>query len=248
MNNLSKYSDKQLKCYRVIILTCGMLIIFLSILLLFVDVFFGLILLILGLLAIKVTQTYKTELKRRESERTRPTIERTNESLNCDSSDIESFLPTVDNVQVSPKHITEHYNIAGTSYRQKQIKELGEENLDYGMSKAEIVEYFMYDEKIYQLSFSPDSVVLEEEPDNEHDPNAIKVLIDNVHVGYIKKENCLHVKNLINECKIKSISADVHGGKYKIVNSDYDFNKDKDIYELEKGETDFFVSIDITLK
>lgn len=243
MNNLSKYTDKQLKNYRIAIILLGTIIIFLSILLLFVDVFWGLVFLIFGLLSIKVTQTYKAELNRRESERTKTTMESTNES-----SDIEFLPPTVDKVPISPKPITEHYNIAGTSYRQKQIKELGEENLDYGMSKSEIIECFMCDEKIYQLSFSPDSVILEEEPDNEHDPNAIKVLIDNVHVGYIKRENCIHVKKLINEGKINSISADVYGGKYKIVTSDYDFVKDKDTYELEKDETDFFVSIDITLK
>ena len=148
------------------------------------------------------------------------------------------------------KHIPieEHHIVAGTSYRQKEIFSLGYNNADYDMTKREIIDFGMEDDKIFKLCFSPTRVLLEEEPDNQYDPNAVKVIIDNVHVGYVKKGSCSHVKKLIREDKINSICAEIYGGKYKVVYSDYDEEKDKDIYTLERGEHNFAISIYITLK
>lgn len=276
MNNLSKYSDKQLKNYRVVILTLGMLIIFLSILLLFVDVFFGLVFLILGLLCIKVTQTYKNELNRRETERSRKTTDEKTSAARVIKSDIPTTSePVIDldivkavmdksvennnaenheihsetvESDIKTKPSKEHHKIAGTSYRQNEIKSLGSENFEYQMSKSEIIDCGMEDTKIFELEFDANRVELIEEPDNEYDPKAVKVVIDGAHVGYIKKGSCSRIKKLLKDDKIASISANIFGGKYKLVYSDYDYDKDKDIYTLEKGIMDFFVSIDITLK
>lgn len=252
MNTLAKYTDKQLKTYRIIILTSGITICVLSILLLFESVFLGLLFFIPGLIGVRVAKAYKIELKFRASKQTQISPKGTNVTSDINLSDNEFFPSSFEDsaIPATPvkKNITEHYNIVGTSYRQKAIKELGVENLDYGMSKTDIIEFGMCDERIYQLSFFPESVVLEEEPDNEHDPNAIKLLIDNIHVGYIKRGDCSHIKKLIKDNQIDSISANIFGGKYKIVNWDYDCVKDKDSYELEKDETDFFVSIDIILR
>lgn len=250
MNTLAKYSDKQLKTYRIIILTIGIINCVLSILLLSESVFLGLLFLIPSLIGLKIAKAYKIELKFRASKQAQMSPEEINITSDISLSDSEFSSAEEIAIPATPvkKNVTEHYNIVGTSYRQKAIKELGIENLDYGMSKTDIIEFGMCDEKIYQLSFFPESVVLEEEPDNEHDPNAIKLLIDNIHVGYIKRSDCSHIKQLIKDNQIDSISANIFGGKYKIVNWDYDCAKDKDSYELEKDETDFFVSIDIVLR
>lgn len=142
----------------------------------------------------------------------------------------------------------EHHKLAGTSFRQNDIIELGEENDCYTWTKKEIVEYGMEDENIYQLIFSPESVELIEEPDNEYDPNAVKVVIDGIHVGYIKKGSCSHIKKLIKENKIIEITGEILGGKYKRVSSDYDLMEDKTTYSLERDEHDFFVSIYLKIK
>ena len=46
-----------------------------------------------------------------------------------------------------------------------------------------------------------------------------------MHVGYIKKGSCTHVKNLLKSGKIAKIDAEIHGGKYKLLYSEYDEDK-----------------------
>lgn len=265
MNNLSKYTDKQLKCYRVIILTLGIILILFSLLLLFVNVFFGLIFLIFAIFGITVANAYKYELKRRKAEcsqvikssipiHSEPVIDLDIVKAVMDES-VEYKIAENDEKQsdsiemdIKTKTSKEHHKIAGTSYRQKEIKSLGSENFEYQMSKTDIIDCGMEGVKIYELYFAPSKVELIEEPDNKYDPKAIKVIVDDIHVGYIKKGSCSHIKKLLKDDKIASISANIFGGKYKLVYSDYDYDKDKDIYTMEKGIMDFFVSIDITLK
>ena len=110
----------------------------------------------------------------------------------------ESVVPTMS----KSKNKFEKHHVAGTYYKKEEILELAEENPDYFCTKKELEEMVDSYEKIYEYSFFPGKVELIEEPDNEHDPNAIKVMIDNVHVGYIKKSSCSHVKKLIHEDKI----------------------------------------------
>lgn len=145
------------------------------------------------------------------------------------------------------KRVSEHYKIAGTSYRQKEIESLGIENELYNCSKSELIDDYIIDEKIYQYDFFDLEVSLIEEPDNAFDPNAIKVVINGVHVGYIKKGSCSHIKKLIHQQKIVDITAEIGGGKYKYISSDYDYEKEKDVYRLEKNTTNYFVSIDLTI-
>lgn len=145
----------------------------------------------------------------------------------------------------SPTFKTENFHIAGTSFRQKEIEQLGHENPLYHDTKRELVDSGEIEEKIYLYEFFPTKVELIPEPDNEHDPNAIKVVIDGTHVGYIKKGSCPHVKKLLASGKIIDIDADIHGGKYKIIYEDYDYEKDKEVYEMETDKTDYFVSVSI---
>lgn len=232
----SVYSDKQLTLYKYLFFICGILILIGGLLLLFVSVFLGLFFIALGIIEIRASEMYKAELLKRK----------------CDSA-CSNFVPLEKNSNTTSSDLalgvnTEHHNIAGVSFRQKEIKSLGEKNDYYSMSKRELVDECMYDEDIYQLEFSPSSVELVEEPENEYDPNAIKVIVDCVHVGYIKKGSCSHIKKLLHENRILNITADIHGGKYKRISCEYDFDSDKDTYELETGETDFFVSIYLELK
>ena len=51
--------------------------------------------------------------------------------------------------------------------------------------------------------YSPDvmntgTITLEREPTNIYDPNAIKVLVNNTHVGYVSREDISKVKNMSN--------------------------------------------------
>ena len=140
---------------------------------------------------------------------------------------------------------TENHHVTGTSYRQTEIESLGEDNPIYEYSKRELIDEGYEDEKVYYYDFNPYTVELIEEPDNKFDPNAVKVVIDSVHVGYIKKGSCTHVKNLLKSGRIAKIDAEIHGGKYKILYSEYDEDKDKEVYEVETGESNYYVTVEI---
>lgn len=152
------------------------------------------------------------------------------------------------NTATALKSTGETHRVAGTSYRQEAIESIGEPNEEYRYTKKEIVDEGLEDERIYEMSFTPQNVELVEEPDNPHDANAIKVIIDGTHVGYIKKGSCAHVKNLIGDSKIEKITAEIGGGKYKFVESDYDDEEDKETYTLKTDKTPYYISIHIMTK
>lgn len=138
---------------------------------------------------------------------------------------------------------TENHHVAGTSHYQRELESLGEENPAYEYSKEELVEEGYEDEKVYYYDFSPNTVELVEEPENAYDPNAIKVIVDGVHIGYIKRGSCAHVKQLLHSGKITKISAEIRGGKYKFLYCEYDDEKGKDVYQLECEQSDYYATV-----
>ena len=128
--------------------------------------------------------------------------------------------------------------VAGTSYRQNEIKLLGTQNPDYRLSTAQLAKKKLVDVSIYEYKFKKLKAQLEEEPTNEYDPNAIKVMISGRHVGYIKKGSCTHVKKLIKTNSIKSITAIISGGNYKYIfrcgdgNDSFDCDKTDDLFKI----------------
>lgn len=155
-------------------------------------------------------------------------------------------IPPKNSKPSSSNIITKNYNVAGTSYREESIKNLGVENYEYDLSKKELSEIYDYNQRIYKYNFFITDVVLEPEPTNPHDPEAIKVIADNVHIGYIKQGKCKEVKNLLNSGKELSIHIEIHGGPYKAFYVDYDEDKDKNIYSLEKDTSNFGAKVSIT--
>lgn len=137
--------------------------------------------------------------------------------------------------------VTENFNVAGTSFHQEAIEELGSENSLYEYTKKELIDDGYEDEKIYQYEFFPEKVELVEEPENPHDPNAIKVIVDGAHIGYIKAGSCAHVKKLLRSGTVSDISAEIYGGKFKILSSD----DSGDTYTLDKDSTPFGARVNI---
>ena len=123
---------------------------------------------------------------------------------------------------------TERIRVAGTSYRQKEIEELGEDNPVYSLSVGELREDYE-DERVFALFFD-DKVDLVPEPENEHDKNAIRVEADGVLIGYVPKSKTKRVRELLASPGFRSVSLEIWGGKYK---------RAREGEPLEKGETDF---------
>lgn len=143
---------------------------------------------------------------------------------------------------------TERHHVAGTSFRQEAIESLGDENPIYELTKEELLNEGYEDEKIYYYTFLPMHVSLEEEPENPNDPNAIKVIVDGVHVGYIKKGSCSHIKKLLRSGNIQRVEAEIYGGKYKYLYCEYDEDKDKDVYDIEKDEDPYRVTVELKIE
>lgn len=125
------------------------------------------------------------------------------------------------------------HRVAGTSYHMDEIMKFAHENPDYKLTKKQIISRKMEDTAIGKYVFDPVTVTLEPEPDNPVDKNAIKVLFNGTHIGYIKAGSCSHIHNLMKSNRIESISGRLYGGPSKMVCFYGDSSEDA---ELEKSD------------
>ena len=137
----------------------------------------------------------------------------------------------------------ETHRIAGTSFHESEIPELMIENGDYDMTAAELIDAGFEDERVYKYSETYCTASLEPEPDNQYDPNAVKVYADGVHIGYIKKESAAHVRKLLEENRIRSMSLTISGGPYKTA-----YLNEEDRPRIEKDNQNFSAKLDIFVK
>ena len=137
------------------------------------------------------------------------------------------------------------YKVAGTSYRLDSLMELAEENEEYSYGKERLIEEELTYRRVWKYEFYTGAAELVPEPDNSYDPNAIKVTLSGRHVGYIKAGSCAHLLKLLREGRIGKLYADAGGGPYKYV-SCTDYTEDGDeIYEMEQGETPYYVRLEV---
>lgn len=155
--------------------------------------------------------------------------------------------PKATPTQPSEPSNVERHKVAGVSYRTEELLSLGVTNEDYDLTKKQLIEAGLTDERVYQTDFYPDTCELIPEPENPEDPKAIKVVADGVHIGYIKKGSCAHIHKLLREDRIESVSCDIGGGDYKIVITDYDEDGDE-TYTMEKESTPYYATVTIKVK
>lgn len=140
------------------------------------------------------------------------------------------------------------FPVAGVSFREKAILALAEESEDYKWTKKEIIDECFTDHKIWRYHWRARPVELIPEPDNPYDPNAVKVVVDGAHIGYIKRESCKQILQLLAEDHIRHISCTIGGGPYKAVWEEYDDDADKTTYTLERDEFPIWAKVKITEK
>ena len=146
----------------------------------------------------------------------------------------------------APACKTVSHGVAGANYRQQELLAMGKSNPDYKLDKRGLLKRWPEGVTVYEYTFSPKKAELVPEPENPHDPKAIKVLVDGVHVGYIKAGSCAHIHRLIRENRIQKIEPRIFGGKYKAVFSlDANPQRSED-FDFEKGTTPICVRLEIT--
>ena len=128
------------------------------------------------------------------------------------------------------------FKVAGISRRQRDItNELLSENYEYSQSKKELVDSGMLDIRIYKYDPAVMDASLVFEPDNPKDPNAIKVMVKDIQIGYVPAEKTSAVKKLLDSKQIHSVDCEFYGGPFKTISEDYDDERDKEVYTVEKG-------------
>lgn len=132
------------------------------------------------------------------------------------------------------------HHVTGMSHHMDELMDLAAENADYSLPKKELVDIYSDGERIYKYAFSAGTVELVPEPDNPYDSNAIKVLVDGHHIGYIKKGSTAKVRKQMESGDIVSVSAQIGGGPYKQIAEDDDGE-----YSVERDESPYYVHIKI---
>lgn len=116
---------------------------------------------------------------------------------------------------------TETFKLAGVRHYEDKIMSLLRVNGAFDFSDQELKDLYA-DEKVPEFVPKTDlQVFLEEEPTNQYDSNAVKVLINGVHVGYIKAGSCTHAKNVMAAGIKKIFVKEIAIGRYKYVTEDY---------------------------
>lgn len=112
---------------------------------------------------------------------------------------------------------SESFILAGVRHYEDNIMTLLCENPDYRLSKRDLLDLYVYQAVPQYIPKAKLNVVLEEEPTNQYDPNAIKVLMNGLTVGYIKSGSCAHAKNVIAAGIKKIFVKEIAIGRYKYV-------------------------------
>lgn len=132
------------------------------------------------------------------------------------------------------------HKIAGAKHYEANIAKLARKNPAYNFTQKEIIAKKMFCKNIYEYTFAPKITKLIPDPTNPHDPNAIKVIIDEQHVGYIKAGSCARILKMMQENRIAKIESNICGGRFQNLWTD-----GKEIQQHEKGKTEYKIEITI---
>lgn len=128
----------------------------------------------------------------------------------------------------------EKIKITGVGHYADNIKSLMFENDEYSWSNKDLLDVYIEGDDIPEYTSTATHVELIPEPDNQYDPNAIRVEIEGVKVGYVKRGSCSHVKNLLNSPNFKYVMIDKFiYGNVKHVYSDENDNDYIDVREYD---------------
>lgn len=116
------------------------------------------------------------------------------------------------------------FKVAGVAYRKDKLNSLVKSlvddfGTDYygGLSNKEIEEYGYDKVWKYEGYFTLD-VNLATEPDNEHDHNAVKVIANGYHVGYVPATQARKIKVFLDSNTPYQGTISVTGGPFKYFN------------------------------
>lgn len=130
--------------------------------------------------------------------------------------------------------------VVGESYYKDEIANLGTIAQDYYWPSERLYEKFVEGDRVYKYNFPELDAQLIPEPENPHDPNAIRVTVDGKTVGYIARDSTARISEMLS--RGLTVKANVTGGPHKDINEtedgmlasekeDYDFRVRLSFYE-----------------
>lgn len=132
-------------------------------------------------------------------------------------------LPSASKHKISSRHLTEEtFHAVGVTYYENNIRKLACDNPDWKLTIPQIQKSGKTGKKIFKHHYVNKPVKLKLEADNPHDKNAIAVIVAGELVGYISRNDNIHVKEILQKHEIKSLSGFIGGGEYKIIDEDGD--------------------------
>lgn len=143
--------------------------------------------------------------------------------------------------QIDTTSKIQNHKVTGVTHYKENILSLASVNPQYSLTKKEFAAAKLYNTKVYEYNFKTEKTELIPEPTNPSDSNAIKVMIDGKHVGYIKKGSCKQILNLLKESRIRSINSQIVGGKYKVLW----YDKGEGIVSFDQEQTEYGIIISI---
>ena len=146
------------------------------------------------------------------------------------------------------EHKTEKHQVAGIKYYMDAIMSLARPNPDYLKSKEALQRAGLIETTVTEYIWPVYEAELEPEPDNPHDPNAIKVLVNGLLVGYIKAGSCARVQKKIREDRIARMTIQFGGGRGKILVHDNDNSIKKQLYKLQERNTVYWADLFLHIK
>ena len=138
------------------------------------------------------------------------------------------------------------HRVVGLDHRKANVMKLAKENPLYKLDKAAILKQDLAETYIHKYIFADGPAKLVQEPENPHDPNAIKVVVAGQHIGYIKAGSCAHLNKVINEGRLEKVLCRISGGPYKGAFRDLD--EEKPMYIIESGTDDIRAEIRVIEK
>ena len=114
----------------------------------------------------------------------------------------------------------EDFNVAGVYYHMGSVKKLATADPYWRTSAKKVVEDGKAGQKLFHYSYVNKPVKLIPEPNNAEDKNAVIVQIAGEKVGYISRDDNVHVLEILKKGSIKYITASVRGGEYRVVSLD----------------------------
>lgn len=133
--------------------------------------------------------------------------------------------------------------VAGIPHHLDAVMSLAEEDDDFKLPKKRIIEEFSG--KVFRWYFSPLPCSIVPEPENEFDPNALKVYASSEFVGYIREADTAKVRAVMSGRfgKVERCRIEFEGGEYKSPELD-----DEGTWYLEEGEDPIYGTVTFTVR